>query len=149
MNCALACVSFIRPRQFCPRDLPKYEAKRVDAARCMACAARAPPAEQLSQRRAVLGSLVLGGIAACGQPAQASEVQKCFMDMSVEGEVLGRVVIELFEPSSLAARRFSDLCKGIQGVSYKRSRFDAIFAVCTSPSFNYPLSLGTPCCFLP
>lgn len=51
------------------------------------------------------------------------------MDMSVEGEVLGRVVIGLLDPGSLAARRFSDLCRGIQGVSYKRSRFDAIFEV--------------------
>lgn len=129
--------------QFCSRDLPKLDAARLDASvRCSrACATRAVPAEQpLSKRTAVLGALALGGMTACEQPAEASQAQTCFMDMSVEGEVVGRVAIGLLDPGSLAARRFSDLCKGIQGVSYKRSKFDAIFAVWTSAVLHSAIS---------
>ena len=41
----------------------------------------------------------------------------------------GQVVIELDDPSSTSVRRFTDLCKGVEGVSYKRSKIDAIFEV--------------------
>lgn len=134
---SVTCTSPIRhsSRELCVQNFRSQNFTRINPSpRCTACAARAVPAE----RRAVLGALALGGIAACGQPVQAAEVQTCYMDISVEGEVLGRVVIGLLDPPSLSARRFSDLCKGIQGVSYKRSKFDAIFAVCL---------LSEPCLF--
>lgn len=55
---------------------------------------------------------------------------RCFLDIAVDGEEYGRVVIKLFDPSTIAAQRFRDLCKGIEGVGYRRSKFDGIFEVC-------------------
>lgn len=63
------------------------------------------------------------------------------MDILVDGKGVGRVVIELSDPSSLGARRFSDLCKTIQGVGYRRSKFDGIFEVCP---LNFP-AVCMPC----
>lgn len=40
------------------------------------------------------------------------------------------MVVALDDPSALSARRFTDLCKGVEGVSYKRSKIDGIFEVC-------------------
>lgn len=54
---------------------------------------------------------------------------RCFLDIAVDGEDYGRVVVAMFDPSTLAAQRFSDLCKGIEGVGYRRSKFDGIFEV--------------------
>lgn len=68
---------------------------------------------------------------AVARPSWASEAgeMRCFLDIAVDGEDYGRIVVAMFDPSTLAAQRFSDLCKGIEGVGYRRSKFDGIFEV--------------------
>jgi uncharacterized protein (DUF2141 family) len=60
---------------------------------------------------------------------RADETRLCAIDVSVDGQRQGTVTIRLFDSQSIGARRFSDLCKGIEGVGYKRSKFDAIYTV--------------------
>jgi peptidyl-prolyl cis-trans isomerase B (cyclophilin B) len=54
---------------------------------------------------------------------------ECFLDITVDGQQAGRVLVALPNPSSIGAQRFRDLCKGRQGVGYRRSKFDALFPV--------------------
>lgn len=98
---------------------------------CGACASQGDVSR--ANRRAVL-AVVCTGVALASGPQSATAddavAGKCFMDMTVDGKGVGRVVIDLSDPASLGARRFSDLCKTIQGVGYRRSKFDGIFEVC-------------------
>ena len=75
-----------------------------------------------------------------GRPG-ASGAQRCYMDMAVDGQAQGRIVIELDDMSTVGAQRFSDLCKGIEGVGYRRSKIDAIF-----PVRQAVLDLNALCC---
>ena len=82
-------------------------------------------------RRSALGSAA-ALLHLCGSStavSQAAEGAQCFMEIAVDGESRGRVVIEMLDPGSLGARRFADLCKGIRGVGYRRSKFDTLFEV--------------------
>lgn len=49
----------------------------------------------------------------------------------MEGQSLGRIVIELTDNAPVAAQRFADLAEGKQGVGYRLSKFDGIFDVST------------------
>jgi peptidyl-prolyl cis-trans isomerase B (cyclophilin B) len=52
-----------------------------------------------------------------------------FLDVKVEGEKLGRIVIELLDDAAVGGQRFADLALGKQGVGYRLSKFDGIFSV--------------------
>jgi hypothetical protein len=52
-----------------------------------------------------------------------------FLDVKVEGENLGRIVIELLDDAAVGGQRFADLALGKQGVGYRLSKFDGIFSV--------------------
>lgn len=82
-------------------------------------------------RRTMLSAAVSGAVLAV-KPAWASDADaaRCFIDVAVDGEEYGRLVVRLLDPSTVAAQRFGDLCKGIEGVGYRRSKFDGIFEVC-------------------
>ena len=52
------------------------------------------------------------------------------LDLAVDGQKQqGSIVIELLNGTSTGSRRFSDLCKGVEGVGYRRSKIDALFPV--------------------
>lgn len=68
--------------------------------------------------------------AAVSRPAQAGgEGGRCTLDLAVDGQKQGSITIELLDGTSTGCRRFSDLCKGVQGVGYRRSKIDALFPV--------------------
>lgn len=53
-----------------------------------------------------------------------------FFDISIEGEDIGRIVVETFDEAPMGAQRFKDLAVGgvkLGGVGYRRSRVDGIF----------------------
>lgn len=50
---------------------------------------------------------------------------ECFFDIAVEGDALGRVVVEVDE-TTLSGRRFAQLCRGVGGLSYRRTTLDSI-----------------------
>jgi peptidyl-prolyl cis-trans isomerase B (cyclophilin B) len=52
-----------------------------------------------------------------------------FLDVKVEGEKLGRIVIELVDDAAVGGQRFADLALGKEGVGYRLSKFDGIFSV--------------------
>lgn len=52
-----------------------------------------------------------------------------FLDVKVEGENLGRIVVELLDDAAVGGQRFADLALGKQGVGYRLSKFDGIFSV--------------------
>jgi hypothetical protein len=52
-----------------------------------------------------------------------------YLDVKVEGERLGRIVVELLDDVAVGSQRFADLAEGKQGVGYRLSKFDGIFSV--------------------
>jgi peptidyl-prolyl cis-trans isomerase B (cyclophilin B) len=52
-----------------------------------------------------------------------------FLDVKVEGENLGRIVVQLLDDAAVGSQRFADLAQGKQGVGYRLSKFDGIFSV--------------------
>jgi hypothetical protein len=84
-----------------------------------------------NRRQLVTASLVASSSDAPGlaEIDAASASGHCFLDITVDGEKAGRVVVALLDPSTIGAQRFRDLCKGAKGVGYKRSKFDALFPV--------------------
>lgn len=52
-----------------------------------------------------------------------------YLDVKVEGESVGRIVVELADDVKVGAQRFADLAEGKQGVGYRLSKFDGIFNV--------------------
>lgn len=41
-------------------------------------------------------------------------------------QATGRIVVELYEDVPTGAARFADLAKGIQGVGFRRTKFDTV-----------------------
>ena len=119
----------------------RAQPSRGTALRCTA------QARKRDANRRELIALGLLASQATQQPAWADEgagasgTQRCYMDMAVDGQAQGRIVIELDDMSTVGAQRFSDLCKGIEGVGYRRSKIDAIF-----PVWQAILHLNAPCC---
>lgn len=56
-------------------------------------------------------------------------VLQVFLDVRVEGENIGRIVVELLGDAGVAGQRFADLAEGKQGVGYRLSKFDGIYSV--------------------
>jgi peptidyl-prolyl cis-trans isomerase B (cyclophilin B) len=52
---------------------------------------------------------------------------KVFFDVTLEGQDIGRIVVETFDVAPVGSLRFKDLAIGKNGVGYRRSRFDGIF----------------------
>ena len=72
----------------------------------------------------------------------------------MDGQPLGRVVIEVFPDAGLGGQRFLDLAQGKDGVGYRRTRFDLLQArccrcflslrgTCFSPCSSFPFSKTT------
>lgn len=59
-------------------------------------------------------------------------LSQVYLDVKVEGDTIGRIVIDLFDDVKVASQRFADLAEGKEGVGYRLSKFDGIFPVCVS-----------------
>ncbi|WIA33093.1 hypothetical protein OEZ86_006247 [Tetradesmus obliquus] len=60
--------------------------------------------------------------------ASTSGAKQVFLDVRVEGENIGRIVVELLGDAGVAGQRFADLAEGKQGVGYRLSKFDGIYS---------------------
>lgn len=54
-----------------------------------------------------------------------------FLDLTVDGEPKGRLVIQLSSDAPTGTRRFAQLSEGLNGVGYRLSKFDGIAQVST------------------
>jgi len=61
-----------------------------------------------------------------------SPLSQVYLDVKVEGDKIGRIVIDLFDDVRVGSQRFADLAEGKEGVGYRLSKFDGIFPVCVS-----------------
>lgn len=52
-----------------------------------------------------------------------------YLDVKVEGQAVGRIVIRLLEDAKVGSQRFADLAEGKEGVGYRLSKFDGIYSV--------------------
>ena len=52
-----------------------------------------------------------------------------FLDLSVDGQPKGRLVIQLAGDAPVGTRRFAQLSEGLNGVGYRLSKFDGIAQV--------------------
>lgn len=57
---------------------------------------------------------------------QASAPQQVYLDLNVDGQPKGRLVIQLDGEAPVGTKRFADLSKGLNGVGYRLSKFDGI-----------------------
>lgn len=71
------------------------------------------------------------GLATMMQAAssQAPSQHQVYLDVSVDGELKGRLVIQLSEDAPVGTKRFSQLSQGLNGVGYRLSKFDGIAQV--------------------
>lgn len=46
----------------------------------------------------------------------------------------GRIVVQLYDDVPIGATRFADLARGIQGVGFRRTKFDAVNEVRQRPA---------------
>ena len=60
---------------------------------------------------------------------QASAPQQVYLDLNVDGQPKGRLVIQLDGEAPVGTKRFADLSKGLNGVGYRLSKFDGIAQV--------------------
>lgn len=60
---------------------------------------------------------------------QAAKQQQVYLDLSVDGEPKGRLVIELSGDAPVGTQRFVELSQGLNGVGYRLSKFDGIAQV--------------------
>lgn len=64
-----------------------------------------------------------------------------YLDVKVEGQAIGRIVIGLLDDVKVGAQRFADLAEGKEGVGYRLSKFDGIYSVsfsCTQLLWGAP-----------
>lgn len=59
-------------------------------------------------------------------PNTVADSQQVFLDLSVDGEPRGRLVIKLAGDAPVGTRRFAQLSQGLNGVGYRLSKFDGI-----------------------
>lgn len=95
-----------------------------------------------SDQRHMASAVVLGDVAGAQQvqlPQQQDRIDatitsseqeieglQVFFDITVDSEKKGRIVVQLYDDVPVGAARFADLTKGIQGVGFRRTKFDAI-----------------------
>ncbi|KAL0022596.1 hypothetical protein WJX77_007327 [Trebouxia sp. C0004] len=59
-------------------------------------------------------------------PYTTADSQQVYLDLSVDGEPRGRLVIKLTGDAPVGTRRFAQLSQGLNGVGYRLSKFDGI-----------------------
>lgn len=113
------------------------EASLAVAGLCASSALAAPrpacadPLQQLddaSNTTLPVGAPAAAEVQTAGAPPNSSSARQVYLDVKLEGTLLGRIVVEL--DSSLApvgAARFADLAQEKEGVGYRLSKFDGIF----------------------
>ena len=82
---------------------------------------------QLSRRAslvAITAAVVATRAPSAANADEASPVE-CYFDIAVDAEVLGRVIIAV-DDSTLAGARFAQLCRGVDGLSYRRTTIESI-----------------------
>ena len=82
---------------------------------------------QLSRRVslvAITAAVVATRAPSAANADEASPVE-CYFDIAVDAEVLGRVIIAV-DDSTLAGARFAQLCRGVDGLSYRRTTIESI-----------------------
>ncbi|KAL3135940.1 hypothetical protein ABBQ32_006984 [Trebouxia sp. C0010 RCD-2024] len=57
---------------------------------------------------------------------QTPSQQQVYLDVSLDGEPKGRLVIQLSGDAPVGAKRFAQLSQGLNGVGYRLSKFDGI-----------------------
>ncbi len=62
-------------------------------------------------------------------PNTTADSQQVYLDLSVDGEPRGRLVIKLTGDAPVGTRRFAQLSQGLNGVGYRLSKFDGIAQV--------------------
>ena len=62
-------------------------------------------------------------------PNTTADSQQVYLDLSVDGEPRGRLVIKLAGDAPVGTRRFAQLSQGLNGVGYRLSKFDGIAQV--------------------
>ncbi len=67
-------------------------------------------------------------------PNSTADSQQVYLDLSVDGEPRGRLVIKLAGDAPVGTRRFAQLSQGLNGVGYRLSKFDGIAQVLLSNS---------------
>eukprot|EP00882_Tetradesmus_deserticola_P016741 GHRQ01017899.1.p1 GENE.GHRQ01017899.1~~GHRQ01017899.1.p1 ORF type:complete len:282 (+),score=76.79 GHRQ01017899.1:491-1336(+) len=67
-------------------------------------------------------------VSSSSSAAPTSGAKQVFFDIKVEGEYLGRIVVELVDDAAVGAQRFADLAQEKQGVGYRLSKIDGIFS---------------------
>ena len=67
-------------------------------------------------------------------PNTVADSQQVYLDLSVDGEPRGRLVIKLAGDAPVGTRRFAQLSQGLNGVGYRLSKFDGIAQVTISGS---------------
>ena len=60
-------------------------------------------------------------------------VLQVYFDVTVDGELLGRIVVQTLPDAPIGSQRFLELAKGINGVSYTRSKIDGISEASYTP----------------
>jgi hypothetical protein len=108
--------------------------ERLNADRATRHHGRSRVATGATKRQMILIPSIVAAQAAMPSIAAAEEVMAqpgtCKLTLSVDGKPFGgQVAIELFDPETTGSQRFLDLCVGREGVSYRRSKFDALYAV--------------------
>lgn len=58
--------------------------------------------------------------------------QQVYLDVTLDGEPKGRLVIQLSGDAPVGAKRFAQLSQGLNGVGYRLSKFDGIAQVLAS-----------------
>lgn len=59
-----------------------------------------------------------------------------YLDLTVDGEAKGRLIIQLASDAPTGTRRFAQLSEGLNGVGYRLSKFDGIAQVWSHTAFN-------------
>lgn len=76
-------------------------------------------------------------------PSTKAQSQQVYLDLSVDGEPKGRLVIQLTGDAPVGTKRFAQLSQGLNGVGYRLSKFDGIAQVIPSklPGLPFQVSL--------
>jgi len=80
---------------------------------------------------AVLALEATAAVAAdgAGAPAQSPAAvgsRQVYFDVTVDGQSKGRITVALYDDVPVGSARFADLARGIQGVGFRRTKFDSV-----------------------
>ncbi len=93
-----------------------------------------------TSRRQLLALTLAGALATSCSPLSAhaeAAGQTVYLDMSINGEPAGRLVVELLGDAAAGVSRFQQLAKGVGGLSYRCvQRWVGFFQPCHAPTSN-------------